>query len=176
MPDRAWRSRVIRGAAAMAAMAIAAGVPSAAIAQAANPSAVVARPGEVVRLRTAQWEYTGRLIGATADSAFVLLAPDTARVAKPDVLRIQVQRGTRRSAGRIALVAVAGAAAGTILGGYAGVLAECGTDCSDDGEWSGIAGGVSGAALGMVVGGIAGGMWGAKKRYPRWVDAVLNPD
>lgn len=175
MRDRAWRSRVIRGAAAMAALAIALGVPSAALAQAASPSAVVARPGEVVRLRTAQWQYTGRLLRTTPDSAFVLLEPDTARVAAPAIVRLEVQRGTRRSAGRITLLAVAGAAAGTILGGYAGVLAECGTDCSDDGEWSGFAGGFSGAALGLIVGGVGGGMWGAQKRYPRWVAAVL-PD
>lgn len=157
----------------MAAMAIALGTPQAAAAQVADPSAVVARVGDVVRLRTAQWEYTGRLVTATTDSAFVLVPPDTARVAVPAIVRLQVQRGTRRSGGRIALLAVAGAAAGTIIGAYTGVLAECGTDCSDDGEFSGLAGGFSGAALGLVVGGVAGGVWGAQKRYPRWVEAVL---
>lgn len=159
----------------MASVAIALGNPSSAAAQAASPSAVVARPGDVVRLRTAQWEYTGRLLRTTGDSAYVLLKSDTARVANHAIVRAQLQQGTRRSAGRIALLAVAGAAVGTFVGGYAGVLAECGSDCSDDGEFSGLAGGVSGAALGIIVGGIAGGVWGAQKRYARWVDAALNP-
>ncbi len=157
----------------MAAVAIALAVPSAAASQVANPSAVVAQPGDLVRLRTAQFEYTGRLVRVANDSALVQFGADSARIARSSVLRTDVQHGTRRSAPRIALLAVAGAAVGTIVGGYAGVLAECGTSCEGGSAIDGVVGGVSGATLGFVIGGVAGGVWGAQKRYPRWVEAVL---
>lgn len=172
MPDRAWRSRILRGAAAMAALAVALGVPSAATAQAASPSAVVARPGEVVRLRTAQWEYTGILSRVAGDTAVVHLAADSVRIPRDQVVRTQVQRGTRRSSGRVALFAVGGAATGFFSGAFFG--AALGEMVSDD-EFAGLSGALVGVAAGTVVGAVTGGIWGAQKRYPRWLDAVLAP-
>lgn len=169
MSDRAWRLRFIRSAAATAIVAIALGVPSASAAQAARPAAVVARPGDVIRLRTAQWEYTGRFISVRGDTAIILAASDTARVATPSVRRAQVQRGTRRSAGRIALFSAAGAAAGTLV-------ASIGILCCDDVSSSRpVSGGVSAVTVGAFAGAGGGAVWGAEKRYPRWFDAVLAP-
>lgn len=157
----------------MAAVAIALACPSPGSAQTAVASAVVARAGEVVRVRTAGWEYTGTLAHVVNDTAAVRFGGDSIRLARPDVLRLDVQRGTRRSPARIALMAIGGGAAGSILGGSLGLFFECGHSCSDDGAYAGIGGAVTGSTLGFLAGAIGGGIWGAKKRYPRWMRAVL---
>lgn len=71
MLDRAWRLRLVRGAAAIAAVAIALACPSPSAAQVALPSGVVAQAGELVRVRTAGWEYTGTLAHVVNDTAVV---------------------------------------------------------------------------------------------------------
>lgn len=172
MPDRAWRSRIIRGAAAMAAVAIAFAVPATGAAQTAAPSGVVARTGELVRVRTSQWEYTGTLARVASDTAVLLFTADSVRIPRHEVLRTEVQRGTRRSSGRVLAFAVGGAAAGFLGGAILG--AATAEQVSND-EYAGIGGAIFGMTLGTLAGSVAGGIWGAKKRYPNWVVAVLAP-
>ena len=173
VPDRAWRHRLVRGAAAMAIGVVAALGPGTLRAQTAAPSGVVARAGEVVRVRTAEWEYTGTLERVTRDTALVRFSGDSALIPRSLVLGAHVQHGTRRSTTRIVLGTLAGASLGMVAGAYTGVLLECGSTCSDQGDFAGLSGGLSGAALGILAGGIGGGMWGASKRYPRWIPAIL---
>lgn len=157
----------------MAAVAIALALPATAPAQAAAPSGVVARPSETVRVRTAQWEYTGTLAHVARDTAVIRFSGDSAVVARSSVLHAQVQRGTRRSTPRILITTLVGGVAGTYLGAAAGVLIECGGSCADNDSLDGLAGGLAGATIGMVTGAVAGGVWGARKRYPRWLNAAL---
>lgn len=142
-------------------------------AQVAAASAVVAQPGELVRLRTGTWEYTGTLARVTADTAVIRFAADSAIVQLAGIQRLQVQRGTRRSVGRILVGTALGFAVGAVVGGYTGVLLECGTSCNDDGGWAGLAGMALGSGTGALVGGITCGVLGGRKRYPRFVPAVL---
>ena len=104
------------------------------------------------------------------DTAVVRFAADSARIPRDQVVRTHVQRGTRRSGGRIALFAAGGAATGFLSGAFLG--ASLGERVSDD-EYASLGGALSGMAVGTVVGAFAGGIWGAQKRYPRWVGAVL---
>ena len=157
----------------MAALAIALAVPGTSAAQGATPSGVVARPGELVRLRTTEWEYTGTLDRVTGDTAVVRFASDSARIPRAFVIRTEVQRGTRRSTARITLAALGGAAIGTVAGGYLGYLLECGGSCDGGTGYEGLAGGFAGSALGFVTGALSGGIWGSQKRYPRWIPAQL---
>jgi hypothetical protein len=90
------------------------------------------------------------------------------------VTRLEVQRGTYRSAGRTVIGIVGGLVGGLVLGSFAGVTLECGTSCSDEqNEFAGLAGFVVGGALGALAGGITGGVWGARRR-PRWQPVVLG--
>lgn len=173
VPDRAWRLRFVRGAAAMALAVIGICSPGTIGAQVATASGVVARPGELVRVRTAEWAYTGTLERMAGDTAVLRFGTDSALVPRSLVLGAHVQLGTRRSTTRIVLASLAGATIGMVVGAYTGVLLECGTSCGDDGDLDGIAGGLAGSAMGILVGGIGGGVWGAARRYPRWVPAVL---
>lgn len=161
------RARLLSLAAAAALLAPALG------AQVAVPSGVVASPGEVVRVRTDGWLYTGTLGRVTLDSATVLIHADSVRIPRTSVVRLQVQRGTRRSAGRVILGAAVGLVAGGVVGGFTGVGLECGMSCDDDGEWAGIGGAILGTGIGSIAGAITGGVIGGKKRVPRWVPAVL---
>lgn len=147
-------------------------LPAAAPAQTATPAAVVARRGEVVRIRTAQWEYTGTLGRSERDTAVLHLASDSVRIARRDIVRTRVQRGTRRSTGRVLAFAAGGGAAGFLAGGVLGAAAGAGV--SDDGLAT-IGGTLVGVSLGTLAGGIAGAVWGSQKRYPNWVEAVLDP-
>lgn len=142
-------------------------------AQAATPSAIVARAGETVRVRTGDWIYTGTLTRVTPDTAVVTYSPDSAVVPRAGILRVDVQRGTKRSATRIVLATAAGILGGAIIGGFVGVWAECGSSCSDNGEWGGVGGALSGIALGSLVGGLTGGTIAAQHRVPRWLRADL---
>ena len=73
----------------MAALAIAFAVPGTSAAQGAAPSGVVARPGELVRLHTAQWEYTGTLDRVVNDTAVVRFASDSARIPRSVLIRTE---------------------------------------------------------------------------------------
>lgn len=142
-------------------------------AQVATPSGVVARPGELVRLRTAQWEYTGTLLRVVNDTAHVRFTTDSALVPRADVRRTSVQRGTRRSVPRIVALSIGGALVAGAAGGALGVALECAADCS--GYFGGLGGFLVGSTIGLVAGGVGGGVYGARKRYPRWVEASLPP-
>jgi hypothetical protein len=158
----------------MAALVIAFAVPDTSAAQGAAPSGVIARPGELVRVRTAEWEYTGTLDRVANDTAVVRFATDSARIPRAFVVRTEVQRGTRRSGTRITLGAIGGAAAGMVAGAFLGAMLECGGTSCDGGQgYEGLAGGFAGAALGLVTGALSGGIWGSQKRYPRWIPAQL---
>jgi hypothetical protein len=95
----------------------------------------------------------------------------TTAVGFPAIRRIDVKRGTHRSAGRIVIGSVLGAAAGALVGGYLGVGLECGRTCGDEGDFEGVAGLVLGAGAGIIVGGITGGVIAGRHRTARW-DAV----
>ena len=82
---------------------------------------------------------------------------------------IDVQRGTRRSAGRVLVGTLLGGAAGVVVGAYAGYGIECAFDC--EGEYAGLAGGALGALTGGIVGMVTGGIIGGRFRVPRWEKA-----
>lgn len=147
--------------------------PSVVEAQRAVPEAVVAQPGATVRVWTPGWRYTGTLGLRGADTAVIRFATDSALVAISAIQRLDVQQGTRHSVGRILAGTGIGVVLGTVVGAFAGVGLECGMSCENDGEWAGLTGAAFGAATGAVVGAIAGGMIGGRKRYPRWIPAVL---
>jgi hypothetical protein len=136
------------------------------------------RAGDTIRV----WAVAPRLNGqpGTFDSAerdtlrFMNLGQLPATpiaVGYPALHRIDVKRGTHRSAGRIVIGSVLGVALGTIAGGYIGVAAECGRTCGDSGDFEGLAGFLAGGALGAVAGGVTGGVLAARHRAARW-DAV----
>lgn len=173
MISRAWRRRLERGATAMALAIAALASPGALAAQTAAPSGVVAGPGETVRIRTATWLYTGILRRTSPDSAVIAFRVDSVTIARSSIVRVEAQRGMRRSLPRILVGTAIGTAAGAVIGGLAGVGLECGTSCADDGEMAGFAGVMGGGVLGGVAGGITGGVIGGRKRFPRWLPAVL---
>jgi hypothetical protein len=173
MRGHAWR-RIAYGCVPLVTSAIVSlAAPAPLRAQVAAPSAVVVQQGETVRLRAGMWEYTGILARIAGDTAVIRFVADSAVVPLAGVQRVQVQRGTRRSVGHIVIGTTLGIAVGALVGGYTGVLVECGTSCGDDGGWAGLAGMAIGSTTGALVGGITGGVLGGRKRYPRFIPAVL---
>ena len=147
--------------------------PGALAAQTAVPSGVVASPGDTVRVRTAHWLYTGTLRRTSPDSAVIAFRLDSVTIPRSSIVRVDAQRGMRRSLPRILVGTAIGTVAGSVIGGLAGVGLECGTSCADDGEMAGFAGVMGGGVLGGITGAITGAVIGGKKRVPRWIPAVL---
>jgi hypothetical protein len=164
---------------ALTAIALAAATPAAGPAQVTRgawPSVDSLRPGDTVRV----WSSVPRIVGAVAlvsrlerdtltlqDVPGRRILPRGVAVPVPALIRLDVQRGYRRSALLGLTGVVLGLAGGAVVGGFAGVALECGTSCADEGEWGGFAGAVLGGGLGALAGAITGGVIGARRR-PRW--------
>jgi hypothetical protein len=100
--------------------------------------------------------------------------PGGASIPLPALVRLEVQRGYYRSAGRSVVGILLGVAAGTLVGAVAGVGLECGTSCADEGsDLAGFAGLVVGGFVGGLAGGITGGVLGARRR-PSWRPVALG--
>jgi len=129
------------------------------------------RAGDTVRV----WAVQPRLNGqqGTFDARlrdtmrFTSLSQPVA-VGYPSLRRIDIKRGTHRSATRIVIGTVLGAAAGSIAGAFLGTAIECGRTCGDDGEWEGLGGFLLGGTVGIIGGGVAGGVIAGRHRTARW--------
>lgn len=126
------------------------------------------RAGDTVRVwASSPAEQVGALAAPVADS-LAIVRRDGRTVAYPVTMlsRVDVQRGTRRSTGRIILGVIGGAALGTVLGATAGAAIGESSDCT--GDLCGLAGFAVGGLVGGVGGGIVGGVVGARWRARRW--------
>jgi len=138
---------------------------------AARPLVTALRTGDTVRV----WAQSP----AEQIGAVTRLDADTLGIRRRDgrpfawsvasLTHIDVQRGTRRSGGRVLVGTLLGGAVGVIAGAYAGYGIECAFDC--EGEYGGLAGGALGALTGGIVGMVTGGIIGGRMRVPRWEKA-----
>ena len=140
-------------------------------------------PGDTLRV----WASTPKLDGVIATlgrlsvAEIVLQGQATSPDVPPRELGVQLQsltrldvlRGTKRSAGRIVAGVLLGAAAGALVGAPLAQLIECGGACDTEGSLQPKVGPALGAAIGAPIGAIIGGVIAGSRRA-KWHTVTIT--